>query len=88
MKVIKRGNGSNTIGCAGTSVGCLGCLVAPIGCLIAPLTLLLAGYMAHDTNNQGSISFTVQNGDTYYAIVRNTYTFGLVKIYQATLAEQ
>ena len=46
---------------------------------------LLSGYMQHEAGSKGTITVTLQNSDTYYVIVRNQATFGLVKLYQATL---
>ena len=46
---------------------------------------LLSGYLQHGAGSQGTITVTLQNSDTYYVIVRNQTTFGLVKLYQATL---
>lgn len=46
----------------------------------------VSGSMASGSGTNGNIQATIQNGDTYYAIVRNTFTLGSpIKLYQATM---
>jgi len=49
-----------------------------------------SGYEAYNAGSSGTtISAYVRNGDTYYAVVSNSYLFSSpVKLYQATLTEQ
>lgn len=47
---------------------------------------LLSGYMAHGAGSQGNITASVQNGDTFYAVVRNQSALGSIKLYQASLS--
>lgn len=44
---------------------------------------------AYGAGKSGTISANIQNSDTYYAIIRNTFTLGSsVKLYQAVLTKQ
>jgi uncharacterized repeat protein (TIGR02543 family) len=51
---------------------------------------IVSAYMARGSGSQGSITATIQNCDTYYAIIyNNTTAFGpSIKLYQAVLTEQ
>lgn len=51
--------------------------------------LYASAWIAHGSGTNGTVSAYIQNGDTYYAVVRNTFTLGpSVKLYQAVLTEQ
>ncbi len=48
-----------------------------------------SAWIAHGTGIKGAISAYIQNSDTYYAVVRNTFALGSpIKLYQAVLTEQ
>lgn len=48
-----------------------------------------SAWIAHGSGVNGAISAYIQDSDTYYAVVRNTFTLGpSVKLYQAVLTEQ
>ena len=53
-----------------------------------PLSIASA-WEGHQSGSSGTITAYIQNSDTYYAILRNTFTFGSsVKLYQAVLTSR
>jgi hypothetical protein len=50
---------------------------------------IASAWMAYGQGTGGGINAYIQNDDTYYGIVRNTFTLGSsVKVYQAVLIQQ
>ena len=48
---------------------------------------IVSAWVASGSGSSGTLTAVIQNTDTYYVVLRNTFAFGLsVKIYQATLA--
>jgi len=50
---------------------------------------IVSAWMASGSGSNGTITAVIQNTDTYYVVLRNTFAFGpSVKLYQATLTAQ